>query len=155
MVSALRVRIRFHISCVGLMLVLVALPACNNKVSAGDREKTVLDTQIGDATFYSRRFQGDRTASGSKFDNRRAVAAHGSYPFGTVARVTNLMNGRSVNVVIVDRGPYGKNRREGAIIDVSRTTAERLGILREGRAQVKVEVLTWGDDTYSREHSRP
>ena len=60
-----------------------------------------------------------------------------------------------MNVVIVDRGPYGKNRREGAIIDLSRTTAERLGILREGRAQVKVEVLTWGDDTYSREHSRP
>src|SRR5207244_9272269 len=121
MVSALRDRIRFHISCVGLMLVWVALPACNNKVSAGDREKTVLDTQIGDATFYSRRFQGDRTASGRKFDNRRAVAAHGSYPFGTVACVTNLMNGRSVNVVIVDRCPYGQNRRAGASVALTPT----------------------------------
>ncbi|HYR82560.1 MAG TPA: septal ring lytic transglycosylase RlpA family protein [Terriglobia bacterium] len=147
-----RVKISSFIACIGLTLILATLPACSNKVNAGDREHTVLDTQIGDATFYARSFQGDMTASGRKFDNRRAFAAHGSYPFGTVARVTNLSNGRSLNVVIVDRGPYGKNRREGAIIDLSRITAARLGIIRQGQARVRVEVLQWGDGTYSREH---
>src|SRR5215470_15552426 len=105
----------------------------------------VLKTQIGDATFYASRFQGRKTASGRVFDKNKAMAAHRTFPFGTVVRVTNLRNKRSVNVVIVDRGPYGKNRREGAIIDVSPSAAERLGILKTGQARVKLEVLAWGD----------
>src|SRR5262249_683567 len=88
--------------------------------SAPPAEKTpsnrpALKTQIGDATFYASHFQGRKTASGRIFDKNKAMAAHRTYPFGTVVRVTNLSNMRSVNVVIVDRGPYGKNRREGAI----------------------------------------
>jgi len=102
-------------------------------------------TQIGDATFYASHFQGRKTASGRIFDKNKAMAAHRTYPFGTVVRVTNLQNKRSVNVVIVDRGPYGKNRREGAIIDVSPAVAARLGILRTGQARVKLEVLVWGN----------
>src|SRR5215831_11505705 len=105
----------------------------------------VLKTQIGDATFYASRFQGRKTASGRIFDKNKAMAAHRTFPFGTVVRVTNLRNMRSVNVVIVDRGPYGKNRREGAIIDVSPSAAEKLGILRTGQARVKLEVLVWGN----------
>jgi rare lipoprotein A len=105
----------------------------------------VLKTQIGDATFYDSHFQGRKTASGRIFDKNKAMAAHRTFPFGTVVRVTNLRNKQSVNVVIVDRGPYGKNRREGAIIDVSPAVAQRLGILRRGQARVKLEVLVWGD----------
>ena len=105
----------------------------------------VLKTQVGDATFYAARFHGRKTASGRIFDKNKAMAAHRTYPFGTVVRVTNLRNRRSVNVVIVDRGPFGKNRREGAIIDVSPSAAERLGILRTGQSRVKLEVLAWGD----------
>lgn len=120
------------------------LCGCSSTASTEQRELTVLRTQIGDATFYARRFQGDRTASGTKFDNRKAVAAHRTYPFGTVVRVTNLENGRSVNVVIVDRGPYGKNRREGAIIDLSREAAKSLGMIEDGQVRVKLEVLIWG-----------
>jgi rare lipoprotein A len=105
----------------------------------------VLKTQIGDATYYAARFQGRKTASGRIFDKNKAMAAHRTFPFGTVVRVTNLRNKQSVNVVIVDRGPYGKNRREGAIIDVSPSVAQRLGILRRGQARVKLEVLVWGD----------
>jgi len=104
----------------------------------------VLKTQVGEATFYSSRFQDHKTASGRIFDNNKAIAAHLTYPFGTVVRVTNLRNGRSVNVVIVDRGPFGKNRRDGAIIDLSPAAAERLGILKSGKARVKLEVLAWG-----------
>jgi peptidoglycan lytic transglycosylase len=104
-----------------------------------------LKTQIGDATFYSSHFQDHKTASGRIFDKNKAMAAHRTYPFGTVVRVTNLHNGRSVNVVIVDRGPYGKNRRSGVIIDVSPSAAERLGMLKRGKARVRLEVLAWGN----------
>src|SRR5262245_28045740 len=101
-------------------------------------------TQTGYATFYAASFQGDKTASGTKFDNRKALAAHRTYPFGTVVRVTNLENGRVVNVVIVDRGPFGKNRREGAIIDLSREAARLLDMIEDGQVRVKLQVLKWG-----------
>src|SRR5207247_1786529 len=71
-----------------------------------------------------------------------------TYPFGTVVRVTYLRNRRSVTVVIVDRGPYGKNRQEGAIIDLSPVAAKKLGMLRVGQARVKLEVLAWGNGKY-------
>jgi rare lipoprotein A len=110
--------------------------------------QAVLDTQVGDATFYAQSFQGDRTASGVKFDHRKAVAAHRTYPFGTVARVKNLENGKSVSVVIVDRGPFGKNWREGAIIDLSRTAAQKLGMIHDGQVRVRIDVLAWGDGDF-------
>jgi peptidoglycan lytic transglycosylase len=122
------------------------LYACTTSARTESQEQEILDTQFGDATFYARHFQGDRTANGSRFDHRKAVAAHRKYPFGTVVRVTNLRNGRSVNVVIVDRGPYGKNRGEGAIIDLSHDAARTLGMIRDGQVPVKVEVLLWGDE---------
>jgi len=129
-----------------LMLCLLASAACTTTAGTLQREKPgVLDTEIGEATFYGRHFQGDRTASGLKFDNRKAIAAHRSYPFCTVVRVTNLENGRSTDVVIVDRGPYGKNRREGAIIDLSRAAAEKLEMIEDGQVRVRLEVLLWGD----------
>ena len=125
-------------------LAAFSLYSCNSTAKTESQELTVLDTQFGDATFYARNFQSGKTASGSKFDNRRALAAHRTYPFGTVVRVTNLENGRTVNVVIVDRGPYGKNRREGAIIDLSRDAARALDMIEDGQVRVKLEVLTWG-----------
>src|SRR5262249_47180895 len=111
---------------------------------AANKEK-VFATQTGDATFYARSLQGRQTASGLTLDNRKALAAHRSYPFGTVARVTNLRNGKSVTVVVGDRRPYGKNRREGAIIDLSRSGAEKLDMIRDGQVRVRVEVLKWGN----------
>src|SRR5690242_9974035 len=123
-----------------LVLALTVLAVLD--VSA--ESKKILATQTGDATFYADSFHGERTASGVKLDNRKLLAAHRSYPFGTVARVTNLKNGRSVTVVVVDRGPYGKNRRQGAIIDLSRGAAEKLGMIRDGQVHVRVQVLKWG-----------
>jgi len=127
----------------GVFLVLTHPSATYAEKAPSDRR--VLKTQIGDATYYSAHFQGRKTASGRIFDKNKAMAAHRTYPFGTVVRVTNLRNKRSVNVVIVDRGPFGKNRREGTIIDVSPSAAERLGILKTGQARVKLEVLVWGN----------
>ena len=126
------------------------LCGCNKNVTAEEQIK-ILHTQLGDATYYADSFHGELTASGRKLDNRKAVAAHRSFPFGTVARVTNLENGKTVTVVIVDRGPFGKNRREGAIIDLSRAAAVKLRMVRDGQVRVRVEVLAWGDGiTHSR-----
>jgi rare lipoprotein A len=136
---------RWVIACLTLVLSLIAFPEIESSVKMAGGKEGILETQVGDATYYASSFQGEQTASGVKFDNRNSVAAHLSFPFGTVVRVTNLENGKSVNVVVVDRGPYGKNRREGAIIDLSRSAAEKLGMIREGQVHVRVEVLMWGD----------
>jgi rare lipoprotein A len=129
---------------------MLSVASCSKGTKAQQPGQWILGEQTGDATYYAARFQGNTTASGRTFDNRKAVAAHRSYPFGTVARVTNLRNRRVVNVVIIDRGPYGRNYREGAIIDLSRAAATGLDMIRDGQVKVKVEVLAWGTGQYVR-----
>ena len=95
----------------------------------------------GLASFYANRRHGRRTASGKTFDNKALVAAHPSLAFGTRVRVTNLGNGRSVEVRIVDRGPSDGRRKEGYVIDVSRAAASKLGFVKQGHARVRLEVI--------------
>lgn len=104
----------------------------------------VLETITGEATFYANSFEGRRTASGIPFRQNQLVAAHRAYPFGTILRVTNTRNDRSINVRVVDRGPLGASAARGTVIDLSRRAAERLDFIPAGRAQVRVEVLQWG-----------
>jgi rare lipoprotein A len=99
----------------------------------------------GDVTYYASFFHGRTSASGERFDERKLVAAHRTLPFGSVVRVTNVRNGRSVTVRIIDRGPYGKNYREGTIIDVSRAAARRLRMIRDGQVPARVEILKLGE----------
>ena len=107
--------------------------------------RQILETEEGEATYYADLFQGRRTASGEAFDQGAMMAAHLRYPFGTRLRVTEPSSERSVEVRVVDRGPYAKGRRMPAIIDLSKAAARRLGILDQGRAVVTVEVLEWGE----------
>ena len=72
------------------------------------------------------------------------VAAHPTYPFGTVVRVTNLANKRRLDVRVVDRGPASGPRKEGVVIDLSSGAAANLGFVRQGRTRVRLEVLRWG-----------
>jgi len=102
----------------------------------------ILAVALGEATYYADKFEGRRTASGIVFSNRKMYAAHLKYPFGTVVRVTNLRNNKSVVLEVVDRGPHGNER---TIIDVSRRAAEELQMVRAGRVPVRVEVLDWGE----------
>jgi len=118
-------------------------PQAPSAPSAGARQ--ILEVREGLASFYAQAFQGRTTASGATFDNRELVAAHPSYPFGSLVRVTNLTNLRSVLVVIVDRGPAPAVAAGGVIIDVSRAAAERLDFIQAGRTRVRVEVLRRGD----------
>jgi rare lipoprotein A len=106
---------------------------------------SILETQEGLASYYGRLFHGKTTASGTRFNMNSMVAAHPSYPFGTLLRVTNLANGRSARVRIMDRGPTSPHQEDGVVIDVSRKVAEVLGFIRQGRAPVRLEVLAWGD----------
>ncbi len=111
------------------------------KTAAGDVAKRETETadivvkQRGIASWHGRAWRGRRTASsGTRFDDRAMTAAHLWLPFETTARVTNVQNGRSVDVVVNDRGPY----HAGRIIDLSAKAAEALGIKDCGTAEVIV-----------------
>jgi rare lipoprotein A len=91
--------------------------------------------QTGEASRYAKSFQGKKTANGEKFDQKKLTAAHPALPLGTKATVTNLENGKSVDVRINDRGPYVKGRD----IDLSPSAAKALDITKKGIAPVKIE----------------
>jgi rare lipoprotein A len=97
------------------------------------RGKTPAAAQ-GLASFYT---EGTETASGEKFDTHELTAAHPTLPFGTRLRVTNVTTGRSVTVRVNDRGPYVAGR----VVDVSYSAAEALGMVGQGVAKVKLDVV--------------
>ncbi len=94
-------------------------------------------TLKGKASFYGYDGSGNRTATGERFNPEGLTAAHRHLPFGTRVRVTNTRNGRSVIVRINDRGPFIRGR----VLDLSYGAARILGIIRQGIAPVKIEVL--------------
>ena len=77
-------------------------------------------------------------ASGEKYDKDALTAAHRALPLGTMVKVTNLKNNKSVVVKVNDRGPHGSNKR---IIDLSRRAAQELDMVQDGKAQVRVELV--------------
>lgn len=93
--------------------------------------------RTGEASWYGSRYQGRTTASGEPFDMNALTAAHKRLPFGTMVKVTNLANKRSLVVRINDRGPY----KRGRIIDLSRRGADLLGFEHLGTTKVRVTVL--------------
>ena len=97
-------------------------------------ERPVIE-QRGEASWFGDAVAGNTGASGERVDPGRLIAAHPTLPFNSRVRVTNLDNGRSVVVEVVDRGPSV----EGRVIDLSRRAAEALGMVELGTAPVKVE----------------
>jgi len=93
--------------------------------------------QRGIASWYGRKFNGQRTSSGEPYDMYAMTAAHATLPIPSYARVTNLANGRSVIVRINDRGPF----HSGRLIDLSYTAAYKLGYAAAGSATVEVESI--------------
>ncbi len=94
-----------------------------------------LHKEVGAASWYGPGFQGQETANGETFDQKEMTAAHPSLPMGTKAKVTNLENGKKVEVRINDRGPYADNR----VIDLSSAAANKLDMKDDGTTQVKIE----------------
>ncbi len=104
----------------------------------------ILATQIGIASYYAEPFNGRKTANGEIYNMYELTAAHPSFPFGTIALITNLRNGKTAIVKINDRMP----KRSDRIIDLSYGTAIILNMVKDGIARVKIEVLKWGDNKY-------
>src|SRR4051812_41447406 len=100
-----------------------------------------ISTLEGQASYYSDRLAGHKTASGERYRPDALTAAHRSLPLGTVLRVTRRDGKRSVVVRVNDRGPFGGERR---ILDLSRGAFERLGKLRAGVLEVRAEVVEYG-----------
>lgn len=100
-----------------------------------------ISTLEGEASYYSDRLAGHKTASGERYRPEALTAAHRSLPLGTVLRVTRRDGKRTVVVRINDRGPFGSERR---ILDLSRAAFERLGKLRAGVLEVRAEVVAYG-----------
>jgi rare lipoprotein A len=93
--------------------------------------------QIGRASWYGKFFQGKETASGEAYDMNQLTAAHRSLPLGSLVRVTNLNNHRSVVVRVNDRGPLPENR----VIDLSYAAAHFLGLSHTGTAPVRLDLI--------------
>lgn len=94
----------------------------------------------GIATWYGDMFNGRKTASGETYDMRAMTACHPSLPFGSLVKVVNLKNKRSVVVRITDRGELAKGR----IIDLSQAAAEKLAMTEAGLAPVVLQVISRG-----------
>lgn len=94
--------------------------------------------QIGRASWYGKLFQGQQTASGEDFDMNAMTCAHRSLPLGSVVKVTNLRNHKSVVVRVNDRGPMPSNR----VVDLSYAAARMLGFTGRGTAPVRLDLIS-------------
>lgn len=92
----------------------------------------------GDVSYYANSLAGNRTANGERYDPRAFTAASRHLPFGTRLRVTRVDNGKSVEVRVNDRGPFGHRSR---ILDLSRAAAKELGMLERGTVEVEAVVI--------------
>ncbi|GMQ49504.1 hypothetical protein VB10N_45030 [Vibrio sp. 10N] len=92
---------------------------------------------MGQASWYGNKYHGKRTASGERYNMRAYTAAHKTLPFGTIVRVTNTANGKTVDVKINDRGPFVKGR----VIDLSRKSFGQIGNINQGTVPVKIDVI--------------
>jgi rare lipoprotein A len=139
----------FYLSAVSILF-FFGCSSSTRYIKSGDsseeniriKKGATLESETGTASYYSDEFDGRKTANGEIYDMNELTAAHPSYPFNTLVRVTNVINGKSVEVRINDRMPQFKNR----IIDLSLAAAKKIDMIIAGIQEVKVEVLKWGSE---------
>ncbi len=128
------------------ILLLLAAPAGaqtaqqSEKDKSGEKapaKKSAGRVLYGQASYYASKFEGRKTANGEIFRHSKLTAACNSLPLGTWIKVTNLRNGKSVEVKVNDR-LHTKTRR---LVDLTRSAAQKLGFIKSGLTRVKVEVL--------------
>ncbi|MEP6714403.1 MAG: septal ring lytic transglycosylase RlpA family protein [Terriglobia bacterium] len=132
-----------------ILLVLVMLSGCGKKkarvrpVTSSRRAAPaaaappVGTVEQGVASWYGHPYDGRQAADGEIYDMETMVAAHRTLPFQTMVRVRNMANGKTVDVRIIDRGPFVNNR----IIDLSHAAAQRIELIGPGVAQVEVTIM--------------
>ena len=116
-----------------ILVGMIILASCHHKLvpskSADHNCK-----QTGQASYYADKFDGRKTANGEIFDQDKLTAAHKTLPFGTIVKVTNLTNNKTVIVRINDRGPFVAGR----IIDLSKAAAKKIDLISAGVVKVTV-----------------
>ena len=127
-----------RISLTRLLQCLLALSVAFNLAAYADDQAGKVEK--GEASYYADSLHGNPTASGEPYDRNALTAAHRTLPFGTEVVVRNLVNGKSVRVLINDRGPFVAGR----IVDLSYRAAELLDFLREGVVEVRLEIVRVG-----------
>lgn len=121
-----------------IAVTLVFMLLCSTAKSyAQDSLQSNSKTIYGTASYYSNKFIGRKTANGELFDQTKLTAASNKFPLGKWVRVTNLRNGRTVNVRINDR----MNRNTKRVIDLTLKGAKKLGFIKSGITKVKMEAL--------------
>ena len=126
--------IKIRIQALAILLVL-GLFSCKTASSPATKGNTKVKTETGMASFYANNHNGRKTASGERYNSNKMTAAHKTLPFGTLVRVTNLSNGKSVEVRINDRGPFARGR----IIDLSLSAAKKIDMINDGVTKVKIK----------------
>lgn len=116
---------------------ILICPIISLGAALGRAGETAPKTESGVASYYAEKYNGRATASGEIFDMHQLTAAHPTLAFGTVVKVTNTENHRSVLVRVNDRGPFVTGR----VIDLSLAAAQELQMLKTGLAAVTVEVV--------------
>ena len=112
-------------------------PAATPAASASAAKPAAADASEGKVAYYGRKFAGRKTASGERFNPNALTMAHKTLPMGTLVRVTNLKNNKSVVVRVNDRGPSTADR----VGDLSRAAAGKIRMLRSGVIDAKLEVV--------------
>ena len=121
---------------VALLVLLTLAVACGGKKAPSTVKPPKRYVEEGIASWYGKKYHGRTTANGERFDMRALTAAHRTLPFGTVVKVTNLENGRTVEVRINDRGPFVKGR----VIDLAKGAAKKLDMIQAGVVRVRLEI---------------
>lgn len=113
-----------------ILFLLFLLPVC------------LFAQEVGQASYYAKKFHGRKTACGERFDMHALTAAHRKLPFGTILKVTNLSNDKSVLVRVTDRGPFIRKR----IVDLSYAAAKALGFVNKGTTNVEIKEIVIRDE---------
>lgn len=115
------------------------------------RDAAASSQHQGLASYYADSLSGRTMANGQAYRPSRLTMAHRTLPFGTMVRVVRIATGAEVVVCVTDRGPFGRKRR---IADLSKEAARRLGMIRAGVVEVRLEVLSLGAPKPKRRRSR-
>ncbi len=129
-----------HAGFMSVALAVMFISGCGHhaaRVNAPLAPARIGSTETGVASWYGFPYDGRRAASGEVYDMRQLTAAHRRLPFQTWVEVTNLSNGKQVDVRINDRGPFVKGR----ILDLSQAAARDIDMLRAGTARVRLKVI--------------
>lgn len=120
------------VSCARRHRVAAAIPAAPSIAAQ------IPSTEVGIASWYGHPYHGRAAADGEIYDMEKLTAAHRTLPFNTWVRVTNLSNSKSVDVRIIDRGPFV----DGRIIDLSHAAAQVIDMIGPGVVQVRLDILS-------------